>query len=214
MEPLSIASSVIAIGQAGDRITGLLISVGTWIDAPDEVDVLINELADVKLVLSLVQDFERHLRTSDSSPSAEDAVSLAKLLDGCKTIVLDLEKLVAYDLVRDCRFDEAGRRKVHSTRWVAKRNKVMSLRRRLRDQKGLIQLALTNCGLNFQSRLAMTIEGITVIANNLRNQHAEQRWYTDRRLDQQDRILVEILKSTGTTEIILQCISTRKTIHA
>ncbi|OCL07056.1 hypothetical protein AOQ84DRAFT_66056 [Glonium stellatum] len=57
---------------------------------------------------------------------------------------------------------------------------------------------------NFQSRLAMTIEGITVIANNLRNQHAEQRWYTDRRLDQQDRILVEILKSTGTTEIILQ----------
>jgi len=51
-ELLGVASSIIAVLQAADRINQLFEHVKTYRDAPNEVLALINEISDVHLLLN------------------------------------------------------------------------------------------------------------------------------------------------------------------
>ncbi len=134
MDPLTIIASAIAVGQAGDRLTGLLLKAKRLLEAPDEVDGLVNEIADLKLVLSSLRSTVSDIRRCSDSDSPN---SLSKLVEACGSIVLNLEELVAYSF-------SAPSGKVDRVSWARKKNRVEKLRLRLRELKSALAVHLAS----------------------------------------------------------------------
>lgn len=131
MDPLSIVASVIAIAQAGDRLIQLMAKMRPYFKAFGEIDALIDELCDLKLVLDTA-----HIAVSNLPQGY--ITGLAKALDTCNRAVLDLEKI----LTESSRTTSMVKSQIHRVRWWKSKNKVESLRQRLRDSKSTLTLHL------------------------------------------------------------------------
>ncbi len=136
MDPLTIIASAIAVGQAGDRLTGLLLKAKRLLEAEDEVDGLVNEIADLNLVLSSLRSAVSDIRRSSDSDSP-NTHSLSKLVEECGSIVRNLEELVAYSFLKP-----SG--KVDRVSWARKKTKVERLRLRLIELKSALAVHLAS----------------------------------------------------------------------
>jgi hypothetical protein len=131
MDPLSIVASVIAISQAGDSLIQLLQRFRLYFNVFDHIEALVDELCHLRLILDTV-----HMAAANLP--GRYVAGLAKSLDACKLIILELETI----LTESSKTKSTLKSQLHRVRWVKKKNKVESLRVRLRDSKSTITLHL------------------------------------------------------------------------
>jgi hypothetical protein len=110
MDPLSVVASVLAVAQAGDKLIQLVSRIRLYSNAPEEIDALINEVSDLRLVLNTMHT------TASNLPQAY-VIGLGKGLDACSTIVLELERTLN---------DLSTTPSKANSRWLKRRNKVES----------------------------------------------------------------------------------------
>lgn len=146
MDPLSIAASIVALFQAGDRLSGLLAKLRPLLTAPEEVNALVNEVSDIKIVLGDLETSIRDLTESNSLPE-ERAEHLHRIFNNLATVLLQLETLIADCFLKLSRQRGIGRPKVHRMAWVRKRSQVEKLRQQLRDLRSTITAQLAGVNL-------------------------------------------------------------------
>ena len=142
-DPLSIAASVIAVVGAAEGVGKTINKIRNIREAPNELLALINEISDLKIVLS---DIGNHLtrNTSNLQVQEEQSQHMAILLDRAKEQLLRLDGLVQYRLVRP----ESTSQKVRISRqeWVKATSTIKKFRDSLRDNRLNIiaQMAVIN----------------------------------------------------------------------
>jgi hypothetical protein len=138
MDPLSIAASIIAVCQCGDRVLELISKARRYLRVPEEIDTLVLELRRLKIVLGVIET-----ATSTLVGLSEHATVVQHILLDCDRIVNNLE-----DVLSTCRVGNAEKFRTtngHRVRlnWVRKRSKVENLKQQLRDAVASLTLLVT-----------------------------------------------------------------------
>ena len=117
--------SVIALLQGGGAIVSGLNRLSSLRRAPDELRSLNVEVSDLKLVVHVVDEQMR--RNPVEGPCS---LSLLNALNKTKTALLDLEKVIVYDLTKSGQSDA-----VSKTAWFMSRGKVERMKNQIREAK-------------------------------------------------------------------------------
>lgn len=94
MDPLTITASIVTLIEAGSQLSRLLRKVIRLKKAPAVLLALNNEISDLQVVIGDINDL---LRIADRDDIATPR-SLANALEQVKSVLLELERFVAYDL--------------------------------------------------------------------------------------------------------------------
>ncbi|KAF8858625.1 ankyrin [Acephala macrosclerotiorum] len=152
MDPLSIVASIIAICQAADRLGGLLSSIQSLVNAPKNVQLLFDEMANLR---SAMEDLR-----STVGASTGDAKRFDELINKSLIEVDCLQNGVCVSLFKkDRRFQEA-RVGFDRIAWIRKRKKIEDLKRSLRDGIPAIQLEALSLTLKRQESLLCSLRTI------------------------------------------------------
>jgi hypothetical protein len=135
MDPLSIAVGVLTVVQAGDRIIQLVSKIRLKFDVPEEVNSLINEVSDLRMVLNTMD-------VAASNIPRENLVALGKITDSCNKIILKLEGTLNSFSTTPPRRNISLQTQVQRVRWLKRKGKVEDLRQRLRDAKSTLILQI------------------------------------------------------------------------
>jgi hypothetical protein len=134
MDPLSIVAGVIAVVQAGERLSQLASKVSLFIKATEEIDSLIHELSDLKLVLNA-------LRVATSNLPEDFTAGLGTILNACSRIILALDGILQEILSKAPESDASVvQTQMSRLRWLKRRDRVQGLMQRLRDAKSTLAL--------------------------------------------------------------------------
>jgi hypothetical protein len=141
MDPLSIVASSIAVVQAADRVAGLLSNIKPFLEAANDLDKLIQEVAGLKILLSDLQSSSQEvLRLMSSSP--ERIQILESLVNEGLAVLLELERMIEYEFKRLPNQNAPGKSKVHRIRWLRKAGDVQKLKGQLLDVKSSISVQI------------------------------------------------------------------------
>ena len=224
-DPLSISASIIAVLGAAEGIGKTLNKIRNIREAPIELLALINEISDMKVVLS---DTGNHFiqNISNMHLQREHSQHMTTLLDRAKEQLLQLDELVQYRLVRP----GSTSQKVQLSRreWTLATSTVQSFRETLRDTRlnKIAQMSVINAFVfmtvmyikaeeinpvirSYQSRIGFMITEIHTLANGF--EETELRTGNERtvqRLDEQTSLLNSILNNQAQLSTLLQPHST------
>ena len=138
MDPLSITASTAAlVGLIEISVNGVRKLVGLK-DASPALQQVNNELADLRLIVGKIEDAYRQLLDSGlETPPDQEALSVA--INRAKEIILGLEKIIAYDMLK---VSGDNSLRVSSTSWVRNESRIKETRDRLRAAKSDISMAM------------------------------------------------------------------------
>lgn len=144
-DPLSIIASAIAIGQAAEGLVGLLSKLKDFRQAPREVEHLHSEVAQAK---KLLLELQATLVTIHSRNSTLDLSLLQGLLYRHAGFLQQIESLIQRYLIRP-EFKDHGDGDLCIRRfgWVINKNKIESLRSRLKESRELVSGELSRIAL-------------------------------------------------------------------
>ena len=138
MDPLSITASIAAlIGLTDVAIIGVRKLVGL-----KKVSLVLqqvnNELADLRLLVGKVENIYR--QSSDSGlETGPDQEALSVAIRRAKEIMLDLEKIIAYDLLK---LSGDNKLRISRTSWLRNENRIRERRDKVRVAKQDISEAM------------------------------------------------------------------------
>ena len=129
-DPLSIVASAITLGGAIGAAKKTLDKAKTLFKANDELLALMNELANIPMiVLNLSEEVQR--RQDRNSLSQRSITTLVSLLDQIKNEVDELNKLIHYRLIKEHKHN--GEVKAEKITWAREQGNISFHRDRLRD---------------------------------------------------------------------------------
>jgi hypothetical protein len=135
MDPLTILASCIAICQAVDRIASLVHKTALFVHAPEEIQALINDTGDLKMVLT-------RLQTVSAVFPVQDIPTLSKLLQSCSGVLKQIEEVIINKLIKPVDTEMSAGIKVNRMAWIQKKHHIERLRGLLRDSTALLTLQL------------------------------------------------------------------------
>ena len=130
-DPLSITASIIAILGAAEGVTKMVGKLKSIQNAPTELLALLNEIADLTLVLRHVQNFTRSQSTRSPQLFPDQFQHLSTLVDRAREKVLRLEELIEYRLVKPD--STPANIKISRLDWVKARRPLKEFQQSLRD---------------------------------------------------------------------------------
>ena len=142
-DPLSITASIIAVVGAAEGVTKIAGKLKDIQNAPAELLALLNEVADLTLVLRNVQIFIRSQYSHGHGPPIpqEQFQHISGLVDRAKDKVLQLEKLIQYKLVKPD--STSNNIKVSRQEWTKAKKTIKDFQQNLRDIRLNITTHLT-----------------------------------------------------------------------
>ena len=160
MDPLSLTASILAVVGAGARLAQGLDKLIALRGAPDELLALNNEVSDLRLVLSKLQDteYEEHWEAS----------SAANLLTRARRKLLEVEELIEYRLTTVDRL--TGESKIDWVGWLRERSQVLRLQRDIKTIKNSLSTSLT-IGLYAEQR-STQLQVLTIAAATSRQEES------------------------------------------
>ncbi|MCJ1248394.1 hypothetical protein MMC30_005611 [Trapelia coarctata] len=130
MDPLSVTASIVAIVGAGGSLASGLRKIYALKDAPDDLRQLYEELSEIRLLVSAIQEACR--QRGNRVPVEDECDEFIYVtLKRSRDEVLGVEKLIAYDLTKvTSNGDE-----LNKMAWMRARSQVQSAQARLRDTR-------------------------------------------------------------------------------
>ena len=125
MDPLSITASLIAVLGIGGKAAGAIYKIAILKGAPDVVLALNNEITDLRLVLTAIQDVLRKQNNDELLPSAcrcRYEASVTNSLRHAASKVAELEALHDYLKPFVCRAPSSV--KYHKIAWLREQPKI------------------------------------------------------------------------------------------
>ena len=125
-DPLSITASIIAVVGAAEGVTKTLAKIKSIRNAPDELLALINEVSDLKLIIS---DIQNHIVIQRAQIPQTELQNISTLIKRAKDKLLELDQLIQYRLVKP----ESDQIKVSRREWLRAKAVIERFRQDLRD---------------------------------------------------------------------------------
>ena len=131
-DPLSITASIIAVVGAAEGVTKTLAKIKSIRNAPDELLPLINEVSDLKIILS---DMQNYITQNTQKPqiSQQELRNISTLINRAKEKLLELDQLIQYRLVKPESISDQI--KVSRREWLRAKSTIEKFRQSLRDIK-------------------------------------------------------------------------------
>ena len=139
MDPLSLTASIIAILGVSGQVGGVIRKLASVRGAPDILRALNNEITDLRLVVTSIQDAFQRQRTTTLPPSVTGSgyhASITSSLQQALDKVHELEAL--YHRLRPITPNASGLLKLSPVRWAREQSKVLQLR----DDLKIVRLQL------------------------------------------------------------------------
>ena len=172
MDPLSVIASFIAVLQA---LTAAGKGVNKILDlrkAPVELQALFNEVQALRALLTDLQNAAHEVPAGSKE-------SLLSLLEPVRNAVLDLDKLVQYQLTHAYELDQQGHPRVSKAGWLKASPRIEQIRQRIRDARGNLEAGLSAQSLSVVGATFRTTSEIQSIildtSNELKTMHAKQQ---------------------------------------
>lgn len=125
MDPLSISASILTVVAT---VNGGLAIVNRLLSAPEELQALVTELADLTPIISSIGRLPHdHLVQN----------GLLGQLEAAKAVLLELEELICYRLTK------ASGSRVDRSEWASRKTQIDRLRKQLRDKRDVLTATLT-----------------------------------------------------------------------
>ena len=148
-DPLSITASIIAVLGAIEGVTKTLAKIKNIRNAPQELLALINEVSDLKLILSDVQSYVTEATARLDLPQ-EPLQHMSTLANRARSRLLELDELIQYRFTKaDSITDQI---KVSQREWARGRSIIETFRQSLRDIRLNIvtQMVVLNSCVSFR----------------------------------------------------------------
>lgn len=129
MDPLSIIASAITLGAA---VSATLEQVRTLHSADHELQAVINEVSDIRVVFSSLDETIQE-RQAYQRLSQDHLRGLLRLLESAKTTLTALDKLIKDRLIRASTV--AGEQKAARLSWLRQKSRVKFLQEELRSAR-------------------------------------------------------------------------------
>ena len=136
MDPLSLTASIIAIVGAGGQAAGAVRKLAGLKGAPDLILALNNELNDLHLVVSAIQDIYHKQRISSSSSTVATGnvdLSVTHTLQSARQTASELEAL--YHRLEMLPSSSSGSVKFNKIAWLKEQKHVRQIQQDLRDAR-------------------------------------------------------------------------------
>ena len=128
MDPISLIASIITLIGAGGSVAKGLRKLISLKEAPDSLLQLNNEISDLQLVASAIQEIFWQCSESLGEARKSHHAILDNALSNTKTVILELEVLIVYGLAKVT----AGGSRVNRLAWVREERKIQAMKDRLR----------------------------------------------------------------------------------
>ncbi|KAF2846179.1 ankyrin [Plenodomus tracheiphilus IPT5] len=158
-EPLSIAASIIAVIGATEKAAKGLERLRTLQTATDELEYVLNEINDMRVVL-------RSTHNALTSMAERETSDIGDLIKRCEDEVLELDMLVTYSLQDASGYRSNGRPKVNTLGWLLKSGRLSKIRGRLRDRRESLVVALIGSLFTVQRGIKLDIQDISLVSHN------------------------------------------------
>lgn len=135
MDPLSITAGILAIFGAGGKVGNGFRKLVQLRDAPDALLALCNEVIDLQCVVQNVVDLLQRWQDEHALPS-----SIEGALNQAKATVLDLEKIIFYDMTT---ITTRGGYRVDRSSWLRAETKVAATKERIKAANISLVIALS-----------------------------------------------------------------------
>ncbi|KAH8721552.1 hypothetical protein GQ44DRAFT_808199 [Phaeosphaeriaceae sp. PMI808] len=158
-EPLSITASILAIISTAEKTSKGLEKLRTLHNALDELEYMLNEINDMRVVLRSMQN----VLTALTECEAEDIKGLIQIY---QSEVLELDMLVSYHLQAASGYSNDGRPKVNTLGWLSKSGKLSKIRERLRDRRESLVAALVGSlfTISYSHGIRLDIRDISLVS--------------------------------------------------
>lgn len=124
MDPLSVSASILTVVAT---VNGGLAIVNRLLNAPEELQALVTELADLAPIIRNIGNLPHdHLVQN----------GLLAQLEVAKAILLELEELICYRLTK------ASGSRVDRTGWASRKTQIDLLRKQLKDKRDVLTTTL------------------------------------------------------------------------
>ena len=132
MDPLSVIASCIAVAGAGDTAIKGLKKLRSLSSLPDILLAIINEVADLTLVVQdLRSSCQLHQNSTNTSQTSSSAIT--QLLDHAQATLLQLDQIINYRLLR--RPKPTGEITFSRSAWIIEEQRVRRLQGNLRSTR-------------------------------------------------------------------------------
>ena len=135
MDPLSIVASTIALAQVADRILTLATKIRRYLNAPAEINALITDISDLRLVLG-------KLHSNTPIFPVQELPTLRKLLNSCNSIMVRIEEMINEIYLKSGKPDSCLEPRFRRLIWLKNKREIDRLSRQLSDSKTLLTLQL------------------------------------------------------------------------
>ena len=129
-DPLSISASMIALLGAAEAVTKIIGKIRHIHNGPTQVLALLNEVADLTVVLKNVQSFVRSQTTQSYIPQ-DQLQQLASLVEKAKNEVHQLEEVIQRTLIKPNTNTKSIR--IFRLEWLKAKPRIVEFKQNLRD---------------------------------------------------------------------------------
>ena len=132
MDPLSITASCIAVAGAGGAAVKGLKKLRDLTKVPDVLLSIINEVADLTLVVQDIRlSFQLHQRSANISQASISVIT--KFLDRAEATLLELDQIISYRLLQTPKPN--GEITFSRSAWIFEEQRIQRLQARLRTTR-------------------------------------------------------------------------------
>ena len=132
MDPLSITASCIAVAGAGGTAVKGLKKLRDFTKVPDVLLSIINEVADLTLVVQDIRlSFQLHQRSANISQASISIIT--QLLDRAEATLLKLDQIINYRLLQTPKPN--GEVTFSRSAWIFEEHRIQRLQARLRTTR-------------------------------------------------------------------------------
>lgn len=138
MDPLSLIASIIAIVGAGGSVGKGLKKLASIRHAERDLVLLQDDVSDLQLLVGNVSEIILEFEKTTKRPSYQ---RIGRALERTKSTILDLEKLIVYNLTTIA--DSHGKLRIDPWAWITHEAAVRNLRTQIGDRERELLTALS-----------------------------------------------------------------------
>ncbi|KAL6716981.1 hypothetical protein ACLMJK_004895 [Lecanora helva] len=161
MDPVSVAASLLTLLGAASTAGRALEHLSNIRHAPDQLLALMNEVADLRVVLSKARE-----TVQERSVVSQDCTSLGKIVERANQKVRELNRLIYRDLVKKgCHFED-DKPKASHVAFFRHHGKIKALKEEIREVKLSLLIAIGALTFADVSQLKLRLCNFDVVQTN------------------------------------------------
>ncbi|KAH7379029.1 ankyrin repeat-containing domain protein [Cadophora sp. MPI-SDFR-AT-0126] len=197
MDPLSISASIVALIGGATTVVRGLDKLQSLRHAPAELKALLNEVADLQVVLTSVKESLECLRGLGPQIPHDALRNLPDMIDRATKTIEDLNSFVSGNLLKGDPNPAGGVLKVSRRTWLGKEKKLAAFRGSIKECKENLGIVLLSSTSRIIPHMLLNIQEVMLVDRDRFTRSAEAMEQMAERFAAHPALVQSFLKSCG-----------------